>query len=157
MALTTVMPTGAKGSFLAGVHLAANTYKMALVKSGHSGTYDKTFVQAGTPGTGAPTTSNLGTDETAASGTYAAGGFTMAGYTAGNDSATNTAWLDWTTDPSWTTATLSAVGCILYNDTVAGKPVVSLHDFGGTVASTAGTFTITLPAAAAATALVRIA
>jgi hypothetical protein len=157
MALTTVMPTGAKANFLAGVHLASNTYKMALVKSGHAGTYDKTFVQVGTPGTGSPTTSNLGTDEVAASGTYAAGGFTMAGYTAGNDSTTNTAWIDWTTDPSFTTATISAVGAIIYNDTVSGKPAVSLHDFAGTVSSTAGTFTVTLPAAAAATAVVRIA
>lgn len=155
MALTTCMVNGAKGNFLAGVHLAANAYKMALVKVGHAGTYDTLVTAAGTPGTGAPTTSNLGTDEVAASGSYAAGGFTMVGYTPG--ATTTTSWIDWTTDPSWTTATLSAVGCMLYNDTVAGKPVISLHDFGGTVTSTAGTFTITLPAPAAATALVRIA
>ncbi len=154
MALTTCMVNSAKGDFLAGRNLAADTYKMALVKSGHSGTYNTLVTAAGTPGTGAPSTSNLGTDEVAASGTYVAGGFTMAGYTAGAD--TTTSWIDWTTDPSWTSATLSAVGCMLYNDTDAGKPVISLHDFGGTVASTAGTFTITLPAAAAATALVRI-
>ena len=60
------------------------------------------------------------------------------------------------TAPGVTTATISAVGAMLYNDTVAGKPVISLHDFGGTVTSTAGTFTITLPVAAAGTALVRI-
>ena len=78
----------------------------------------------------------------------------MTGYTAG--ATTSTSWIDWTTDPSFTTATLSAVGCMLYNDTDAGKPVLSLHDFGGTITSTAGTFTITLPAAAAATALIRI-
>lgn len=154
MALTTCMVNTAKANFLAGVHLAANTYKMALVKSGHSGTYNTLTTAAGTPGTGAPTTSNLGTDEVAASGSYAAGGFTMTGYTAGAD--TTTSWIDWTTDPSFTTATISAVGAMLYNDTVAGKPVISLHDFGGTITSTAGTFTVTLPAAAAATALVRI-
>lgn len=155
MALTTCMVNDAKAKFLAGVHLAANAYKMALVKVGHTGTYDTLVTAAGTPGTGAPTTSNLGTDEVATSGSYAAGGFTMVGYTAG--ATTTTSWIDWTTDPNWTTATLSAVGCMLYNDTVAGKPVISLHDFGGTVSSTAGTFTITLPAPAAATALVRIA
>lgn len=154
MALTTCMVNTAKANFLAGVFLAADTYKMALVKSGHAGTYDTLVTAAGTPGTGAPTTSNLGTDEVAASGTYSAGGFTMTGYAAG--ATTTTSWIDWTTDPSFTAATLSAVGCMLYDDTVAGKPVISLHDFGGTVASTAGTFTITLPAAAAATALVRI-
>lgn len=154
MALTTCMVNTAKANFLAGIFLAADTYKMALVKAGHAGTYDTLVTAAGTPGSGAPSTSNLGTDEVGASGTYAAGGFTMTGYTAG--ATTTTSWIDWTTDPSFTTATLSAVGCMLYDDTVAGKPVISLHDFGGTVTSTAGTFTITLPAATAATALVRI-
>lgn len=156
MALTTCMPAFAKAKFLAGVHLAANTYKMALVKVAHGGTYNNTFQAVGTPGSGAPTVTNLGTDEVAASGTYAAGGFTMAGYTAG-DNGTTEAWIDWTTDPSFTTATISAVGAIIYNDTVAGKPSVSLHDFAGTVTSTAGTFTVTLPAAGAGTSVVRIA
>ena len=155
MALTTCMVNSAKGDFLAGRNAAADTYKMALVKSGHAGTYDTLVTAAGTPGTGAPSTSNLGTDEVAASGSYSAGGFTMTGYAAG--ATTSTSWIDWTTDPSFTTATISAVGCMLYNDTDAGKPVLSLHDFGGTITSTAGTFTITLPAAAAATALIRIA
>lgn len=154
MALTTCMVNTAKAKFLAGVFLAADTYKMALVKVGHAGTYDTLVTAAGTPGTGAPTTSNLGTDEVAASGSYSAGGFTMAGYTAG--ATTTTSWIDWTTDPSFTTATISSVGAMLYDDTVAGKPVIGLFDFGGTITSTAGTFTITLPAAAAATALVRI-
>ena len=157
MALTTVMPTSSKLAFLRGEHAAADAYKMALVKVGHSGTYDKTFAAVGTPGTGTPSSTNLGTDEVGASGTYAAGGFSMTGYTTGTDSATNTAWIDWTTDPSFTTATISAVGAVIYNDTDSGKPVVSLHDFGGTVSSTAGTFTVTLPAAAAATAVVRLA
>lgn len=155
MALTTCMVNTAKAKFLAGVFLASDTYKMALVKVGHAGTYDTLVTAAGTPGTGAPTTSNLGTDEVAASGSYSAGGFTMAGYTAG--ATTTTSWIDWTTDPSFTTATISSVGAMLYDDTVAGKPVIGLFDFGGTITSTAGTFTITLPAAAAATALIRIA
>ena len=158
MALTTVMPTSAKLAFLRGEHGSGDTYKMALVKVGHTGTYDKLVTAAGTPGTGSPTTSNLGTDEVTGTG-YTAGGFTMAGYATGSDSSggTNAAWIDWTTDPNWTTATISAVGAMIYNDTDAGKPVVSLHDFGGTVSSTAGTFTVTLPAAAAATAVIRIA
>lgn len=158
MALTTVMPAAAKLAYLRGEHAAGDTYKMALVKVGHTGTYDKTFVGVGTPGTGAPSTTNLGTDEVAASGTYAAGGFTMTGYTTSSTTASsdNAAWIDWTTDPSWTTATISAVGAIIYNDTDAGKPACGLYDFGGTVSSTAGTFTVTLPAAAAATAVLRI-
>lgn len=156
MALTTVMPYAAKLAFLRGEHAAGDTYKMALVKVGHTGTYDKNTAAVGTPGTGAPSTTNLGTDEASGTG-YTTGGFTMTGYTTATDSTNNVAYLDWTTDPNWTTATISAVGAIIYNDTDAGKPVVSLHDFGGTVSSTAGTFTVTLPAAAYNTAVVRIA
>lgn len=76
MALTTCMVNTAKAKFLAGVFLASDTYKMALVKVGHAGTYDTLVTAAGTPGTGAPTTSNLGTDkadvshETIAKGSY---------------------------------------------------------------------------------------
>ncbi len=156
MALTTCMPFRAKVNFLSGAHAAADVYKMALVKAGHTGTYNNTFDGVGTPGTGSPTVTNLGTDEVAASGTYVAGGATLATYTPGNNGTTE-AWIDWTTDPSWTTATISAVGAIIYNDTDSGKPAVGLYDFGGTVSSTAGTFTVTLPAAAAGTAVVRIA
>jgi hypothetical protein len=155
MSLTTCMPFRAKVNFLSGAHAAADTYKMALVKVGHAGTYNNTFDGVGTPGSGAPSVTNLGTDEVGASGTYAAGGATLATYTPGNNGTTE-AWIDWTTDPSWTTATISAVGAIIYNDTDAGKPAVGLYDFGGTVSSTAGTFTVTLPAAGAGTAVVRI-
>ena len=156
MAITTCMTNSAKGAFLAGTHLAANAYKMALIKvSPTYTTWDATVTGAGTPGSGAGSASNLGTDEVASGGGYTSGGFTMAGYTAG--SSTTTSWIDWTTDPNWTTATFSATGAMLYNDTVAGKPVISLHDFGGTISVASGTFTVTLPAAAAGTALVRIA
>ena len=44
------MVNSAKGKFLAGVFLAADTYNMALVKLGHSGTYDTLVTAAGTPG-----------------------------------------------------------------------------------------------------------
>lgn len=152
--ITTQMCDVAKVAFLKGEHLAADTYKMALIDVTGTGTYGLLTTAYGTSA-GAPTVSNLGTDECAASGTYADGGFTMTGYTTGSTGSTS--WIDWTTDPNWTTATLSAVGCMLYNDTDAGKPAISVHSFGGTITSTAGTFTITLPAAAAATALVRIA
>lgn len=151
--ITTAMCNTAKAKFLAGIFLAADTYKMALIDVAGTGTYGTLTVAYGTT-TGAPTTTNLGTDEVTASGTYADGGFTMTGYTAGN--STTTSWIDWTTDPSWTSATLSAVGCMLYDDTVAGKPAISVHSFGGTITSTAGTFTITLPAGDASNALVRI-
>ena len=50
----------------------------------------------------------------------------------------------------------TARGCLIYNDTNSDKSVATI-DFGGDKTSTAGDFTIVFPAAAAATAIIRIA
>lgn len=151
--ITTQMCDVAKAAFLKGEHLAADNYKMALIDVTGTGTYGVLTTGYGTS-TGAPTVSNLGTDEVATSGSYADGGFPMAGYVVASSGSTS--WIDWTTDPSFTTATISAVGAMLYNDTDLNKPAIAVFSFGGTITSTVGTFTVTLPAAAAGTALVRI-
>ena len=137
MAITTATPNSAKQEFLNGVHLAANTYKLALIKTGHSGTYNKNTLAFGTS-TGSPTTSNLGTDEVSASGTYSAGGVTLTGRTVGL--STDTAYLDFAAMAQLTGFTGSADGCMIYNDSVAGKPVVYVGSFGGSVTATNGTF-----------------
>ena len=54
------------------------------------------------------------------------------------------------------TATVTARGCMIYNDTNGDKSVATI-DFGGDKTSTAGDFTIVFPAAAANTAIIRIA
>ena len=59
-------------------------------------------------------------------------------------------------DKSFTTATITARGAMIYNDTNGDKMVASL-DFGGNKTSTAGTFTIQFPSAGASTAIIRIA
>jgi len=53
------------------------TYKMLLVKSGASGTYNNTLTNVGTPGSGTPSATNVGTDETTGTG-YTSGGATLA-------------------------------------------------------------------------------
>lgn len=136
-----------------GTHLAADVYKIALIKVGHAGTYGAGTTNAGTPGTGAPTTANLGTDEAAGTG-YTSGGATLAGFSA-TQVGTGPARLDFTT-PTWTTSTISAVGAIIYNSSKSNK-VVACLDFGGTITSTNGTFTVTMPAVGDATSLIRIA
>lgn len=153
MPLTAAMATSYKNELFQGVHLAADTYKIALIKVGATGTYDATMTNVGTPGSGAPSTSNLGTDEVTGAG-YTSGGATLAGFTTSQSGTT--AWLDFTVDPTWAASTISAIGAIIYNSTKSGK-VAAVLDFGGTITSTNGTFTVTLPAAAAATALLRIA
>jgi hypothetical protein len=60
-------------------------------------------------------------------------------------------------DLSFTTATITARGALIYNDTATGDPTVAVLDFGSDKTSTAGTFTIVFPAATATGAIIRIA
>ena len=59
-------------------------------------------------------------------------------------------------DLTFGTATVTARGCMIYNSTDSNKSVATI-DFGGDKTSTAGDFTIVFPAAAASTAIIRIA
>ena len=60
-------------------------------------------------------------------------------------------------DISWTSASFTANGCLIFNDTVAGDPAVCVVAFGGDKTVSSGTFTIQFPAADASNAIVRIA
>jgi hypothetical protein len=144
MAITTAVANSFKTEILNGTHTGAHVYKIALIKTGHSGTYSKATTGAGTPGTGAPTTANLGTDEVTASGTYAAGGVTLTGRTVAL--ATDTGYIDFANMAQITGFTGSADGCMIYNDSVVGKPVLMVGLFSNApVAATAGTFDCTIP------------
>ena len=138
MAITQAMCTSFKQEILQGVHEAADTYKIALYTS--AATLD------------ASTTVYSATNEVVGTG-YTASGTTLAGF-ATSQSGT-TAWIDWTTDPSWAAATITARGALIYNSTQANKALIVL-DFGSDKTSTAGTFTVVLPAADASNAIIRI-
>jgi hypothetical protein len=60
-------------------------------------------------------------------------------------------------DITFTSATITARGALIYNDTAAGDPAVVVLDFGSDKASTAGDFQIVFPAADASNAIIRIA
>ena len=60
-------------------------------------------------------------------------------------------------DTSWSTATFSAMGAMIFNDSSSGDPAVVILDFGALKTATAGTFTIAFPAADASNAIIRIA
>jgi hypothetical protein len=159
MAVTTAVCNSFKRDILrvlagqAAIFNAADTYRAVLIKAGHTGTYDANTTAVGTPGTGAPSTSNLGTDAVTASGTYTVGGGTA---TIAVTLSGSTALLD-VTDQSYTGATISADGVIIYDDTAAGKPAVAVYSFGGTVTSTNGTFTVDYPVSGTGTSTLRIA
>lgn len=117
-----------------------NTFKLALYDNSASFT--------------AATTAYTVTNEVANSGTYAAGGGTLTNVTP--TSTGTTAFTDFA-DLSFTSATITAYGALIYNDSAAGDPTVCVLDFGGAKTSTAGTFTIVFPTADASNAIIRIA
>ena len=58
---------------------------------------------------------------------------------------------------SFTSASFTANGCLIFNDTASGDPAVCAIAFGGDKTVTSGTFTIEFPAADASNAILRIA
>jgi len=60
-------------------------------------------------------------------------------------------------DLTFSTATVTARGALIFNDTASGDPSVVVLDFGGDKTSTAGDFTVVFPTADASNAIIRIA
>ena len=138
------MCTSFKQEILQGVHdftvSTGDTFKLALYTNSASFT--------------AATTAYTVTNEVGNSGTYAAGGGTLTNVTP--TTSGTTAFTDFD-DLSFTSATITARGALIYNDTVAGDPAVVVLDFGSDKTSTAGTFTIQFPTADASNAIIRVA
>jgi len=89
------------------------------------------------------------------------------GYTAKGNALTNidptssgtTAFADFA-DTTWSTATITARGCLIYNDTITTPTAdasIQVHDFGSDKTSTAADFTIAFPVADASNAIIRLA
>ena len=139
-----------------GSSIAADTFKIALFTNSSS-------IDADT--TGYSTSNEV-------SGTnYTAGGEALSSATIGladNSSSVPTAFID-VADVTWSSATITdARGALIYNFTLANagtagttthaaKPSVCVINFGGDSSSSAGNFTVTMPANDANNALIRIA
>lgn len=123
--------------FSGGFHQYTDAYKMAL------------YTNAAT--LGAATTGYIPTNEVAGAGYTGGGGF-ITGFSPGVSSTT--AWIDFTTDPSWGAATITASGALIYNSTRGGRSVCTL-DFGADKISTNGTFTVQFPTPDSSNALLR--
>jgi len=107
----------------------------------------------------AATTAYTATNEVANSGTYSAGGGTLTNVTPSTSGTT--AFTDFA-DISFTSATITAFGALIYNTTPTSglgltNPTVCVLDFGGSKTSTSGTFTIVFPTNDATNAIIRIA
>jgi len=101
----------------------------------------------------ASTTAYTATDEVSGTG-YSAGGGTL---TRIDPSSSGTTAFTSFSDLTFSTATVTARGALIYNDTAAGDPTVIVLDFGADKTSTAGDFTIQFPTADSSTAIIRIA
>jgi len=137
------MCTSFKQELLQGVHDFTNgtgsTFKLAL--------YDNTATLDAT------TTAFTTTGEVAASGSYSSGGGTLTNVTPTTGSTT--AFTDFD-DITFTSATITARGALIYNDSAAGDPSVVVLDFGEDKASTTGDFSVIFPVADEASAIIRI-
>ena len=145
MAITTAMCSSFKQELLGGVHdLDTHTLKIALIKSGMSGTY----------GAATANYSDVTGNSDEATGTnYSAGGQNL-------DSGTialsgTTATVDFA-DEVFSNLTITARGAIIYNSSAINK-AIAVFDFGGDVSATSGDFTIVFPTADASNAVIRIA
>ena len=116
-----------------------NTLKIALYTSSAS--------------LGATTSAYTTSNEVSGNG-YTAGGATLSSQAVAYDSTNQVAYFD-AADPAWSTATITARGALIYNNSKSNASIAVL-DFGSDYTSTAGTFTIQLPSAAYNTAIIRI-
>jgi len=143
MAISQSMCTSFKSELLTAEHNFAasggDTFKIALYTS--SATLS------------ASTTAYSSTNE--ASGT----GYTATGNTLTNvdpTTSSTTAYTDFA-DSTWSSATITANGALIYNDDHASDAAVCVLAFGGDKTSTNGDFTIQFPTADASNAIIRIA
>ena len=100
---------------------------------------------------GAATTAYTTTNEISGTG-YSAGGEALANSTVATSGTT--AYVDFD-NPEWTSASFTARGALIYNDTTAGDNAIAVLDFGGDFTVSSGTFRIVFPAPGA-TAIIRI-
>ena len=145
MAITSAICNSFKQEILVGTHnftaSTGDTFKIAL------------FTSSAT--LGASTTAYSATNEITndAGSAYTAGGEDLTSVTPVLDSSTAVCDFD---NVSWTSATFTANGALIYNSSKSNKAVCAIA-FGGDKTATNGTFTIQFPTADASNAIIRIA
>jgi len=142
MAITSAICTSFKQELLVGTHnftaSTGDSFKLALYTSSAT--------------LGAGTTAYVTTGE--ATGTnYTAAGSALTNVTPVTTGTT--AVVDFA-DLTFSNATVTARGCLIYNDDDSDKAVAAI-DFGSDKTSTAGDFTIVFPSATATGAIIRLA
>ena len=145
MAISSAICNSFKQEILVGTHnftaSSGNSFKIALYTSSAS--------------LGAGTTAYSSSNEISntSGSAYTAGGKALTSVTPAL--STDTACCDFA-DISFTSASFTANGCLIYNDTNADRAVCAIA-FGGDKTVSSGTFTIQFPTADASNAILRIA
>lgn len=145
---TSVQMNQAPSAAVTAFTVVGDTFNMALIQATPTGTY---------------TAANTNYTDITGNSDEVSG----TGYTAGGTALTNvdpvasspSAYTTFSPNPSWTSATFSTSGCMIYNKTQNGPnatPGISVHSFGGTQTVTSGTFTAVMPTAAVGTAVLQI-
>ena len=156
MAHTQAVATSFKSELLQGIHNFHNGSGGGTSTTTGTGNTFKIALYTSSSTMSASTTAYTTTNEV--SGTnYSAGGNTLTNV---DPSTSGTTALTDFADSTWSDATITANGALIYNSSTtagsANRAVVVLA-FGGDKTSTAGDFTITFPAADASNAIIRIA
>ena len=143
MAITTAMCTSFKKELLEAVHNFKNTggstFNLALYTSSAS--------------LGAGTTAYTTSNEVSDTGYTAKG----ASLTRVDPSTSGTTALTDFSDLTFSSSSITARGCLIFNDSASGDPAVCALDFGGDKTSSSGDFTVQFPTADASNAIIRIA
>ena len=138
MAINTALCTSFKKELFEAVHdFTSDTFKIALYSS--SASLD------------AATTAYSASNEISGTG-YSAGGVTLSVVAPSIDGTTGLVDFG---NPSWSNATFSTSGALIYNSSKSNK-AVAVYSFGSSQSVSSANFNITMPAAAAGTAIVRI-
>lgn len=132
------------------------TFKVNLMKADEDFDTDAYYIALYTSSATLDASTSAYTVSNEASGTgYTAGGKPLTVTTAPTSGGTTTAYIDFD-DVTWSAATITARGALIYNSSNSNAAVAVL-DFGSDKTSTAGDFTIQFPAEGATTSIIRIA
>ena len=137
------------------------TFKQQLLDGDHDISSDtiKLALYTDSASLDANTSAYSASNEVGDSGSYSAGGGTLANANVSltkTNATASTAFVDFD-DLSFTSATISAQAALIYNTSSANvNASIAVLDFGGVKTSTSGTFTIQFPTNDASSAILRI-
>ena len=146
-----------KKELLEGTHNFANggnTFKLALFTNSQAGNDNLGGTGTDMDSTITAYSSSAG-NEVGNSGSYSAGGGTLPSQTVSGSQTQTTAFVDFG-EMTFTSATITARGALIYNDTNSDKAVCVL-DFGSDKSSSSGQFQVVFPSPDTTSAIIRIA